>query len=205
MEPTVTIRRAPRRRSTHGLTLVETLVAVTVLGVILAVAAPSLRDLMERRRVIAAATELASMINYAKAEAAKQRGGGSDNGFTLHLEPPDDASTSCARLTTNSVGDTCGCDVAKADVCVNSTSSIIREFVLDRDTGVSFEAAADDWGDSNRAITFQRNNYFGFVKNLRLTATGRHSGAQLRVEFNSVGRVHICSPSNTIGGYPSCG
>ncbi|WP_204312759.1 pilus assembly FimT family protein, partial [Escherichia coli] len=71
-----------------------------VLGVILAVAAPSLRDLMERRRVIAAATELASMINYAKAEAAKQRGGGSDNGFTLHLEPPDDASTSCVRLTT---------------------------------------------------------------------------------------------------------
>ncbi|WP_163592583.1 pilus assembly FimT family protein, partial [Klebsiella pneumoniae] len=63
----MTIQRAPRRRSTHGLTLVETLVTVTVLGVILAVAAPSLRDLMERRRVIAAATELASMINYAKA------------------------------------------------------------------------------------------------------------------------------------------
>lgn len=46
MEPAVTIQRAPRRRSTHGLTLVETLIAVAVLGVILAVAAPSLRDLL---------------------------------------------------------------------------------------------------------------------------------------------------------------
>lgn len=197
---------APQRLAARGLTLVEALVAVAVLGVILAVATPSLRDLMERRRVIAAATELASLINYAKAEAAKQRGG-NDSGFTLHLEPPADASTSCARLSNYSAGDSCRCNVAKANLCRNSTSTIVREFVLDRSTGVSFVATADNWGVSNRKVVFKRNefNYFTLIDNLRLTVTGQRSGAQLRVEFNTAGRVHICSPGGTIGGYPSCG
>ena len=51
-----------------GLTLIEILVGLGVLGILVAVALPSMADLLEKRRVIAAADEVAGMLTYAKAE-----------------------------------------------------------------------------------------------------------------------------------------
>ena len=52
----------------RGFTLIEVLVGLAIFGVVLAVATPSLSEFMERRRVIAAANEVAGVINYARSQ-----------------------------------------------------------------------------------------------------------------------------------------
>ncbi|MCY4756891.1 prepilin-type N-terminal cleavage/methylation domain-containing protein [Pelomonas aquatica] len=184
--------------SCRGLTLVEVLVALVVLGVIVALASPSLADMMERRRVVAAMGELTSMINFAKSETNAV-----GDVLDLHLEPSVDSQISCARLVTQSVFDTCGCDVASAKVCRNGSSAMVREFLLPKSTGVSFLATADSWPAGN-ALSFTRNLHYATPQNFRLTVTGQRTGAQLRIQLNDMGRVHVCSPSASIGGYPAC-
>lgn len=189
--------KIPLRRW-RGLTLVEILVALVVLGVIAAVAAPSLADMMERRRVVAAAGELVSLFNYAKSEANSL-----GDRLTMHLETPTD-QTSCARLTTWGTFDHCSCAFSGTDVCSIGSAKTVREFVLPKSTGVSFSASAV-WGPAGAQLLFVRNQHDIGVQNVQLTVTGRRTGAQLRVEYNNAGRVRTCSPNGSIGGFPTCG
>ncbi|CAM3838888.1 Tfp pilus assembly protein FimT/FimU [Roseateles saccharophilus] len=191
------IAMAARRR---GLTLVEILVALAVLGVIAAAAAPSLAEMMERRRVVAATQELASIFSYAKSETNV-----TGAVLNLHLEPSVDSQVSCARLVTQSSRDTCGCNVATSDACsqVKGASVTLREFLLPKSTGVSFVASAV-WGAGGNVLSFSRNVHYTNVQNFQLTVTGQRTGAQLRIEYNDLGRVHVCAPSGSLGGYPAC-
>ena len=194
------------KRSTHddarqvqlGLTLVEILVAVAVLGVILAVATPSLAALMERRRVIAVAGELASLFNYAKSET-----NAIGNELVLHLEPMSDMDASCARISNASNFDNCGCDKPAAEVCNTPASQKLREFILPRDTGVSF-VASGTWSVDKNQVYFSRNRHYTDIANVHVTVTGRRTGTQLRIEYNNVGRVRICSPADVVGGFQAC-
>lgn len=180
-----------------GLTLIEILIGVVVIGVILALATPSLTDLMERRRIVAVAGELAGLFSYAKSETNVV---GDD--LTLHLEPMTDGQASCARLVTLTLFDNCGCDKPAAEVC-NTASKLVREFVLPVSTGVSFEASGT-WGVDPYVVSFARNRRYTEVNNVQVTVTGRRTGAQLRIEYNNVGRVRTCSPGGSIGGFPVC-
>ncbi|MGQ3050734.1 MAG: pilus assembly FimT family protein, partial [Roseateles sp.] len=53
----------------RGVGLIEILVAVAIVGVLLAAATPSLSDFMERRRVFAAAGDLSYLSACANSEA----------------------------------------------------------------------------------------------------------------------------------------
>lgn len=56
-------------RSSAGFTLVELLVTITVLGIILALGLPNLREFMVRNQAVAVTTEFASDISRARIEA----------------------------------------------------------------------------------------------------------------------------------------
>ena len=170
-----------------------------MLGVLLAVAAPSLADLMERRRIVAAAGEIADVLNYAKSEA-----NAAGDKVTLHAEPVPDGLTSCIRLSTSSNYDNCGCDRSGPTLCLRGSTVVLRDFVLPKDTGVSFETTAN-WGSRPYVVSIERNTRFTNITDVQVTVTGRRTGAQLRVEYNNVGRVRTCSPSGSISGFPSCG
>lgn len=180
-----------------GFSLIEMLVAIAVLGIVLAVATPSLSDMLERRRVIAATGELVSLFNFSKSQAKVV-----DTAFILHLETPADDRISCARLSTLSNQDTCGCDYAEA--CKDGASALIRAFEPEKSTGVSFTAAADDWGFENKHELQFSHNTMSTEKNVRLTVTGSRTGAQLQVNYNNAGLTTVCSPSGTMRGYPRC-
>lgn len=66
---------APACRSLRqlGFTLIELMVALTVLVVLLAVAAPGFRDFARAQRIKTASSELASALSYARSEAIKSR------------------------------------------------------------------------------------------------------------------------------------
>ncbi len=56
----------------HGFTLIELMVTVAVLGVLIAVAAPSFANLLASNRASSVSTEVAGAIMFARAEAVKR-------------------------------------------------------------------------------------------------------------------------------------
>lgn len=193
--------RANFNKQRSGVTLVEMLIGVAVLGVLLAVAVPSLMAMMERRRVVAAAGEITSFFAQARTESAI-----TDDKVTLHMErvPAAVGDFSCLRLTVARYSDTCTCNRRESDVCSVGDAKLLREFILPRSSSVSFEASATGWGFDSYAVTFLRGLYATDVKNLKIVVTGTKTGAQLRVDYNNAGRVRTCSPDGSIGGFPAC-
>ncbi|MFG6461160.1 Tfp pilus assembly protein FimT/FimU [Roseateles sp. DXS20W] len=193
--------RSNFNKQRSGVTLVEMLIGVAVLGVLLAVAVPSLTGMMERRRVVATAGEIASFFAQGRSESAV-----TDNKVSLHMErvPAAVGEFSCLRLTTHRFVDTCTCNRRANDVCSVGDAKILREFILPRSSSVRFEATATGWGFDHYAVTFQRGTYPTDVKNLMIVVTGIKTNAQLRVEYNNAGRVRTCSPDGSIGGFPAC-
>jgi type IV fimbrial biogenesis protein FimT len=61
-----------RRRCIRGLTLVELMVAVSILAVVLAIAAPSYRQFGRSTRVVTQASELYGALSYARSESMRR-------------------------------------------------------------------------------------------------------------------------------------
>ena len=182
----------------RGFTLVEVLVGVAILGVILAVAAPSLSEFLERRRVIAAANEVAGVINFARSQPNVI-----GDKVTVHLEKDDSEKISCVAVVTFSGSDNCLC--YETPVCTGAASVVLRSFQLPNDRGVSFEANALSWGTNlANTLTLSRSQATMDATDVEITVTGRRSGAQLRLEINNLGRVRLCSPNSSINGYGTC-
>jgi len=182
-----------------GLTLIEILVGVAILGVIVAVAVPSMSDLLERRRVIAAAEEVAGILNYAKAET-----NATNSELDVNFQP--DSAMSCAVVAPAVGYNRCQCNRTPSTVCQNSGAVALRLFQLPK-TYVKFEAAAT-WGSlANRYyLKFSRHQSVIEMPDFHVDVTGLKKGYNLRVEVNTIGRVKICSPSaaNAITGYGAC-
>lgn len=64
----------PLRRALTGFTLVELMVTVTLLGVLLTIAAPGFRSLILNQGVKTAAFDVFSALEYARSEAIKRPG-----------------------------------------------------------------------------------------------------------------------------------
>ena len=189
------------RLPARGLSLVELMVAVAVLGILVAAAVPSLAGLLERRRVIAVAQELAGILNYARSET-------NVNGqmVNVHLEKDPEGKLSCAMANIHTgTQHLCKCYRDPENMCGGWPVQILRVFQIENSNGVSFEASATDWGPLRRPIlNFERGKYFPEISGVKITVTGKRTGAQLRVEINEVNRVRICSPDSSMGGFTPC-
>lgn len=79
------------RRTACGFTLIEAIVVMAVLGILAAVAAPNLADMLRLQRVKTASFDVFSTLNFARSEAIKRNvsvgvaplGGNWANGWTV--------------------------------------------------------------------------------------------------------------------------
>lgn len=189
------------RARNSGVTLVEMMVGVAIVGILLAVATPSLSAFTERRRVVAVAGEIASLFAFARSEA-NVTSGKVNMHFELVTEP---AQFSCIRISSaQGTQDKCGCDKSLADACIGGTAKLLREYILQRDTSVTFAASATAWGLKDHVATVERGKYLD-VEDLHVIIKGVNTGAELLVEYNNAGRVRTCSPNGAMSGFQPCG
>ena len=198
------MKRFQSSRSGSGVTLIEMLVGVAVLGVVLAVAIPSLTGLIERRRVVAAAGEIASMFVYAKSESNVV-----SDSFSLHMEPVPSSVTqysSCLRFGHTAMIGACTCNLPPSAPCTIGTGAVLREFTLPRDQSVSFAPTTASRASerSKNVLGFDRNHRYTGVQNIQIDVKGARTGATLRVEYNCAGRLRTCSPDGSMSGFPKC-
>jgi prepilin-type N-terminal cleavage/methylation domain-containing protein len=192
------------RVTARGLGLVELLVAVAIVGVLVGVAIPSLSDLLERRRVVAIAQELAGILNFARSET-----NANGDAIVVRFDKDPDGKRSCAMVNVLQVFHySCRCYREQAQICGTAPVPILRVFQVENAQGVSFEATSPHWegaGPLANFVTLQRGQYFAGASGVNITVSGKRTGAALRVELNEVNRVRVCSPDRSISGYPACG
>jgi type IV fimbrial biogenesis protein FimT len=193
---------APRKR---GFTLIELIVVVVVIAVLLTLALPSMADLLERRRLIGAAESVYGHLQFARTEAIKRSRDmsfvtGTGNGTWCH--GVSDLQGCNCTLTANiepgeGVAAESACTVIAAD---------LEERVLRTRLGTDFRGITLD-STPAAAIDEVRFNFVrgtvteGLTNGLGTVTLNSPRGFQLQVQVNTVGRVSICSPNNSVGGY----
>lgn len=181
-----------------GLTLIEILVGLGIISILLAVAVPSMGDLLERRRLVAATEEIVGVLNYAKAEVNL-----TNSLLNVRFDPDPTRTMSCVAVTT-SVGMTgrCRCYYTTS-MCPGSTTTVLRLFQLPFDH-IKFTAAATTWAGPANVIRLTRDQMSAATEGFHVDVVSKRKAYALRVEMNAAGRVRVCSPNGDISGYATC-
>lgn len=180
-----------RIRARAGLTFIELIVAVTILGVLAAIAVPSMQEFIAKRRVQAAAEELMTDMRLTRSIVlASNR--------VVQMRLITSASMTCYVVSDRSAfaGD-CNCLNVDTPVCVAPLKE--HKTVRFPSTGpVRVQAVA---GSSSRVLldSMQTNPNGRF--NLRVSAD---NGGAIRVSTNSAFVPTACSESGQHVGYPTC-
>ena len=216
----------PRRpRSRQGFTLIELLVAVALLAVILVIAAPSMRNMIEMQRLRSIAAQMVTDIQFARTEASsrQERVGVSINVNSWQSPVP----MTC--YTVHTCGDNaapnfdtcvCYCWAPEGSRCSPPQREIRTVQVL-ADTGVridpigsnppSVPAANSLQFDSSTGAMAARQLGIGVISAsipgdawalARLTRPANPPG--LRMEVSPVGRPSLCSPGARVSGVTAC-
>ncbi len=188
---------SPSRRRPFGLTIIETLVALLVVGVLVTVAAPSMQGLIAAQRVKGINAELVTDLQFARSEAARRnrdvivRFRTTENCYTVFV--PDAFSGDCNCSRTPNV-----------DVC-GGTSEEIKTVQIPPSTAVSL-AASSPVGLGQK-LTFEGQSGGSRVVNVNDTSSSRCTSSvrgQVRTTVNAAGRPTMCSPDASISSVPPC-
>lgn len=180
--------RPGRARRAAGFTVIELMAVAVVAVILLALAVPSWRDTMARKRVEGVFVELQSDLEYARSEAvarnAAVRVSFGSGCYVIHL----DGSAMTCDATSQSVTPPTA-RLKGLSLGTGSTVTIAPQDALGTLRFEPLRGVADHDGSGTQAV-------------LLLADT---SGAwSLKASVSGVGRVNVCSPGGTIKGYPPC-
>ncbi|MBX3636652.1 MAG: GspH/FimT family pseudopilin [Rubrivivax sp.] len=201
-----------------GFTLVELLIVVAVLAVVLTLAAPSFRDMIETQRLRGTSAQLVTDVQFARTEAVS-RGetvgmtygstAGGMSCYTIHT---------CGQQNPNIC--TCDCTRPEGSRCTAPRREIRTQQVA-ADTGVRLvpvpvppltRVPANLVFDPTTGAmsTYYPGSIFlpplpdgsDFWTEVVLTRTSNLPS--LRTEVNGNGRPRTCAPGGRVSGFPSC-
>ena len=170
-------------RASRGFTLIELMVVAVLVAIILALAVPSFKDTLARKRMEGVASELATDIQYARSEAAQRNAAVriivGANCYAVHVVGST-AATDCTTLGTNAVSLK---TVQVADgTSLAFASNNARAFLeFDPVRGMAIDSADAD-SSGNVTVTNSAGNW------------------QIQARVSKQGRVKLCSPNNTVTG-----
>lgn len=181
-------------QSRRGITLVEIMVTLAVLGVLMALAAPSLADLLNRRRVQAVAEQISADIAFARAETGLRQ-----QDVEFYFQGNSDLS--CYSIAYTGNGGSCE--------CTNQTRACLgpAEFKTSRvpaSIGVTFTPTLTPIeGVTYTKFSFERPRLTPSSGGFGVAVNGAR-GAKLQVQVNAMGRVSICTPDGSMPGAQAC-
>ncbi|HEY1092204.1 MAG TPA: prepilin-type N-terminal cleavage/methylation domain-containing protein [Burkholderiaceae bacterium] len=181
---------------TRGVTLVELLVAVGVLGTLAAVAVPYFGDLMSRRRVEMATAELATTIAYTRSEAG--------------LRPTDvyvlfNPGKTCYTMAYWGFLGHCDCARGAGFACPPSGGwTEVRTVQIPASWNVKLEVFGP-WAPTgySNSLTYTRPLLRAKPDNFKAELTGPRGG-RTRLVVSALGRLTVCTPDGSINGYKTC-
>lgn len=171
----------------HGMTLIEVMVVIGVLGTLASLAIPSYQGLQERYRLEGYAMALATDIHYVRSESVAQNRGlrmsfGTDTGGTCYLIHSGSATN-------------CTCSSDGTAHCSDTTDTIQKSVGLVTTQGVRLQAnVASMLFDPSRGTSTPAGS---------INIIGQ-SGNSIRQVVNIMGRTRTCSPQGTVIGYKVC-
>ena len=203
---------AQRTAPARGLTIIELMVVVVLLGVLVALAAPSMRGLISVQRVRGVNAELVTDLQYARSEAARRNrdvsvGFQSDSAMTCYVVYVDIAVAPGAPASGAPVSaPASACDCTLTPVCSGGRQEI-KTVQLPLSSGVSLGVTSFD----GPVVAFSRTSGSLMpavpgetapnVFEVDITGTPR---GKLRTSVGMSGRPSVCSPDASISGTPSC-
>ena len=140
--------RRNARQALRGFTLIEAMVVIAIVGVLLALAAPSMREMIQMRRLRAVKDQLVTDLQYSRSEAVSRRAHARIDFnstatltcYTLYISSAGDKRCDCAGAAT---GATCDPDTKEIRT-VRIPKSLSSQIVITepfQDWAVGFEPA----------------------------------------------------------------
>jgi len=186
----------------RGLTLVEVMVTLAVIGILLAMAAPSLSDMINRRRTLAVAEQLMTDIAYARAETGLRN-------QALSITFNKDASQTCYTMYYARAARLCNCTGGQGRACTYFNTVYpdmeVRTVKLPTSQGVTVIPDPLQWASDNadRTLNFVLPQLIAMPADAVVDIRGT-SGAHLRLQVNQMGRVSMCSAEQNFAGVAPC-
>ena len=179
------------RRNVTGFTAIELMVAIAVLGVLAAVAFPSMRDYIDRQRLVGQVRAIANMAQLARSEAIKRSaasaGGGLSN-IAMTINPGTSWSVGLAAGSAACTGTSCIIQgSADTQIITGTDCPSCTLTAPTAQTVIVFDLRGLVTGGTDRAITMSSP-----------------MGKQLSLSVSRLGRISLCTPSASIVGFPSC-
>jgi len=179
-------------RPQSGFSLIELMITLAVFAIVAAAAAPNMQSFLDKNRVVGAAEAVYTQMQAARSEAVKQS---ADMVVVF--------STGSAWCSGFSRGGTCDCTAAAdaEDACTilgDGQTAVLKVVNSTAFNGVTVA------GGAPAQVTF--DGVRGTVPTAEVGSVRFQSGEGrlMEVQVNAIGRVRLCSPSGSVGGYPSC-
>ncbi len=209
-----------------GLTLVELMVAVAVVGVLLSVGIPSFTNMIDTNRIKGAAETLYANVQRARSESIKRNGdiyvNFSADGSATWVYGVSDLTSCTLSVTdaTNAAACAITVDDGDGDNVVHMVTDSDGDGVFDQDLGdrILMRFIDEQYVDVTMALS-------GFASGTQLVFNGRQgttrdsdtgifstgtvqltsgNGKRLDVRLSALGQVRICTPDNSVPGYQAC-
>ncbi len=177
-----------------GFTMIELMIVMVILAVLLAIAVPSMREFVARKRVEGVAQELATDFRLLKSQQIQRR-------RFVGMLFNDNALVTCYSLYAyGSNSSNCDCTRGPGAACLNQgaagSSEEIKTVVVPRSSGVTVSSAPallklfdtiTPLGDATIQANVQSN-----------------LGGSIRVSTNILVQPSLCSVSGTSSSLPAC-
>jgi type IV fimbrial biogenesis protein FimT len=180
-------RRAIGSRVARGLTLIETMICLSVVGILAGTAVPSFDQYQKRRALDGAAAEVLTDLHFARSEAISRN----QRVRVSYLGAADGGR--CVIVHTGKAAD-CACGAQGAAQCAAGVSVL---------KATSFVAGAPVAVTSNveHMVIDPVRGTFSLAGQVR---TALADGTEVRHVVTPHGRIRSCSPNGKVKGYATC-